>query len=140
MLHGMSPKVLLQPVRMFSVVAGIVGLVCQMGGCAYGELDQVLRAEVATETKCTDVVVKPAAAFERGWKPNQYKVSGCGVDRVYTCDRGGLVEYASAKDICNMAPSQTASPNTSAGGDVSPGDLEAPSEDAPEAAPSATES
>jgi hypothetical protein len=132
-LRGMSPKVLLHTGRMFSVVTGFAGLVCQASGCAYGDLDQVLRAEVATETQCTDVAVKPVPPFERGWKPNQYKVSGCGADRVYDCATSGLVEYASAKDICKVAPAALAP--KSAGGEVPPelaptdGDLETPPPD-----------
>lgn len=69
-------------------------------GCAYGEMRQVLRAEVASEVDCPEVVVTKVPAYAEGYKENQYKVTGCGVDRVYTCndDSGGsaLVKFGDA--------------------------------------------
>lgn len=66
-------------------------------GCAYGEMRQVLRAQVASEANCPELRVTKVPAYAEGYTENQYKVLGCGIDRVYTCnDSGGLVKFGSA--------------------------------------------
>ncbi|HET8938874.1 MAG TPA: hypothetical protein VFN67_35755 [Polyangiales bacterium] len=66
-------------------------------GCAYGEMRQVLRAQVASEANCPEVRVTKVPTYAEGYTENQYKVLGCGIDRVYTCnDPGGLVKFGSA--------------------------------------------
>jgi hypothetical protein len=73
------------------------GLVVCLGGCAYGEMRQVLRSQVASEADCPDLVVQKASPYAPGYQPNQYTVRGCGIERVYTCkDDGGLVKFGSA--------------------------------------------
>jgi hypothetical protein len=57
-------------------------------------MTQVLRAQVASETDCTTLVVKPTTPYAPNYQPNQYTVRGCNVDRIYTCKgEPGLVEY-----------------------------------------------
>jgi len=66
-----------------------------LGGCAYGQLKQVLRAQVAAETDCGDVTIESSPLFQPGYQPNQYRVRGCGIDRTYNCPRReGLVSYS----------------------------------------------
>jgi hypothetical protein len=68
-----------------------------LGACAYGEMRQVLRAEVASEANCPDLKVTKVPAYAEGYTENQFKVTGCGIDRVYTCDeKAGLVKFGSA--------------------------------------------
>jgi hypothetical protein len=66
-------------------------------GCAYGEMPQVLRAQVASEAGCPEIVVQQAPAY-MGMSESQYKVRGCGIERVYTCNNpsGGMVKFGSA--------------------------------------------
>lgn len=72
------------------------------GGCAYGELKQVLRAQVAAETDCGDVTVETTPMYMPGYKPGQYRVKGCGVDRLYECPPDeGLVSYSDSP--CKLA-------------------------------------
>jgi hypothetical protein len=92
----------------------LVAVVASLSGCAYGELNQVIRSQVATEADCADVVVEPTSPYAPGYKPNQYTVKGCGVERVYTCKKGGLVEYGHAD--CTF----TAGGNAPAKPDVAP--------------------
>lgn len=82
-------------------------------GCAYGEMRQVLRAQVASEADCPELKVTKVPAYAEGYTENQYKVVGCGVDRVYTCnDSGGLVEFGSAdcKFVAKAAPKAPVAP------------------------------
>jgi hypothetical protein len=88
MLRRMSTPNLLG----FTILALALG-----SGCAYGELRQVLRAQVASETDCPDVTVQKSSPYAPGYKENQYTVRGCGVDRVYTCNEDGMVSYGDAK-------------------------------------------
>jgi hypothetical protein len=127
MLRNMSPSVvsLLRravPAALFSSTL--------LTGCAYGEMPQVLRAQVATESKCSEVVVRQAPSYTPGYSPNQYLVKGCGIDRVYTCngDKGGLVKFGSAdcSFVAAGAPAQAApgaapSPGPSPEPDAEPG-------------------
>jgi hypothetical protein len=82
-------------------------------GCAYGEMRQVLRAEVASEVNCPELQVTKVPAYAEGYTENQYKVLGCGVDRLYTCnDSGGLVKFGSAdcKFVSTAPPKAPAAP------------------------------
>jgi hypothetical protein len=64
------------------------------GGCAYGEVRQVVRAQFATELDCPEVQIKRRDAWYGYDTGNQFKVSGCGVMRTYTCnDPDGRVSY-----------------------------------------------
>jgi hypothetical protein len=78
------------------VACAALALVLFSSGCAYGELRQVLRAEVASEANCPDVVIQKSSPFAPGYKDNQYTVRGCGVDRIYTCKEDGLVAFGHA--------------------------------------------
>jgi hypothetical protein len=82
-------------------------------GCAYGEMRQVLRAQVASEANCPELQVSKVPAYAEGYAENQYKVLGCGIDRVYTCnDTGGLVKFGNAdcKYVAKAAPKPAAAP------------------------------
>lgn len=86
-----------------------IGPVFALGGCAYGELRQVLRAQVASETSCGDVTVESSSAYAPGHKPGQYRVKGCGVDRIYDCPKDeGLVSYGAK--VCTYVDSNSIKP------------------------------
>jgi hypothetical protein len=75
------------------VVLGLLGaaLAC---GCAYGEVRQVVRAQFASELDCPEVQITRRNAWYGYDTGNQFKVSGCGVMRTYTCnDPDGRVSY-----------------------------------------------
>ena len=94
-------------------------------GCAYGEMRQVLRAEVASEANCPEMQVSPVPAYAKGYADNQYKVQGCGIARVYTCnDSGGLVEYghADCKYVAVKPPSLPAPAGSQPNGDGAGGE------------------
>jgi hypothetical protein len=95
--------------RKLTLLLLAIGPVLVLGGCAYGELKQVLRAQVASETSCGDVTVEGSSAYAPGYKPGQYRVKGCGVDRIYNCPKDeGLVSY-SAK-VCTYVDSKSVKP------------------------------
>src|SRR5262245_21301947 len=76
-----------------------------LGGCAYGEMTQVLRSQVAKETKCPSLVVKRASPYLPGYQPNQYTVRGCDIERVYTCKGDeGLVAFGSTDCVYQAGP------------------------------------
>lgn len=92
MLRAMSNR----PTRTFALFMTLAPLLV-LSACAYGELKQVLRAQVAAEASCPDVTVESASAYAPGFKPGQYHVKGCSVDRIYDCPAdSGLVSYGSA--------------------------------------------
>jgi hypothetical protein len=67
-----------------------------LSGCAYGNVRQVLRAQFASEVGCPDVTIKKRDFWYVADNPHQYKISGCGVMRTYTCtkeDAEGLISY-----------------------------------------------
>src|SRR5690348_8592037 len=79
----------------------VVSLACSAlpvlgSGCAYGEVRQVLRAQFASDVGCADVKLKRRDAWYAAENPHQYKITGCGVTRSYTCTNEqaeGLVSY-----------------------------------------------
>jgi hypothetical protein len=87
MLRAMSHRPLLAVALGLSVFAGL--------GCAYGEVRQVVRAQFASELNCPEVFIIKRDAWYQYENPNQFKVSGCGVMRTYTCppDSTGRVSY-----------------------------------------------
>jgi hypothetical protein len=98
------------------------GPMLALGSCAYGELKQVLRAQVASEINCGDVTIESSSQYAPGYKPGQYRVKGCGVDRTYECPKEtGLVSY-NAK-ICTYVDPKSikpAGPTPSAAGEEDP--------------------
>jgi hypothetical protein len=65
-------------------------------GCAYGSVRQVLRAQFASDVGCADVTIKKRDFWYVSDNPHQYKISGCGVMRTYTCtqeDADSLISY-----------------------------------------------
>jgi hypothetical protein len=109
-LHAVS-KLGLTKMRLPLTSALLLGSL--LTGCAYGEMRQVLRAQVASEADCPELKVTKVPAYAEGYTENQYKVVGCGVDRVYTCnDSGGLVKFGSAdcKFVAAVAPKAPVAP------------------------------
>ena len=73
-----------------------LALVASSSGCAYGSVRQVLRAQFASDTGCSAVTLKKRDFWYVSDNPHQYKISGCGVMRTYTCtkeDAEGLISY-----------------------------------------------
>lgn len=106
-----------------------------LGGCAYGELHQVLRAQVASELSCPEVDVekKGLSYLTDEEENNRYLVTGCGVTRTYTCPEGsGLVSYD--EPVCSFEAGNTDQPKVAEMPDeVSPLDEELPAEQPAEA-------
>lgn len=127
MLRNMSPTAVFF-IRHAAVAAA---LSCSMMGvgCAYGEMPQVLRAQVATEASCPDITVSQAPAYTPGFDESQYKVRGCNIERLYTCKNppGELVKFGAAD--CSYvaagtppkAPADAAPASPGAGGEAEPG-------------------
>jgi hypothetical protein len=119
--------------RKLTLLVLVIGPMLALAGCAYGELKQVLRAQVASETSCGDVTVESSSVYAPGYKPGQYRVKGCGTDRVYSCPKdAGLVEYGSkvcsyvdSKAVKAPEPTPMAAPSGDMGGDTG-GSLDAP--------------
>lgn len=87
--------------------------VCAVSGCAYGEMRQVLRAQIATETDCAEILVEKKGVHYIQQKENKFKVTGCGILRTYTCPQeDGLVEYG--KPICNFVEGDSDAPKLAA--------------------------
>ncbi|MET0386672.1 MAG: hypothetical protein ABW321_11975 [Polyangiales bacterium] len=82
-----------------------LGALLQLSACAYGQMSQVLRADVASESDCPSLVVKKTSPFSGGYQPNQYSVRGCNIDRVYTCKGEGLAKFGSAATDCSFTAS-----------------------------------
>jgi len=77
------------------VVAGVT-LAATASGCAYGSVRQVLRAQFASDVDCSAITIKRRNFWYVSDNPHQYKISGCGVMRTYTCtqeDADGLISY-----------------------------------------------
>jgi len=85
---------MLRAMRVRPIGAWILGVSALAGsGCAYGEVRQVVRAQFASELDCPEVVVKRRDAWY-GREGHQFKVTGCGVVRSYTCEQiDGRVSY-----------------------------------------------
>jgi len=77
-----------------SVVSALVFGCASLVGCAHGEVRQVIRAQFAAELSCPEVTLKKRDVWYVYEGPDQYKVSGCGVMRTYTCPAGdGMASY-----------------------------------------------
>jgi hypothetical protein len=118
--------------RMFGTSAGFSRIVtcavfALVGGCAYGEMRDVLRAQVASESQCVELSVHKTAAFRQGYQENQYEVKGCGVERVYTCKQSGLVAYGHAE--CTYVATNAPKPPAPAPVSTDDSDLPPPASD-----------
>lgn len=111
-------------------LAAIVFLSTLATGCVYGDLKQVLRSQVASETGCASVKVSQRQEYT-GAEAGQYTVEACGEKRRYTCPtEGGLYDYD--EPICNLEGSRKAGPPpmpTAGGEDEDDEALEAPPAD-----------
>jgi hypothetical protein len=95
MLRAMQLRRLPLVIFKSQVLAG-VALATLVSGCAYGNVRQVLRAQFASDLDCADVTIKKRDFWYVSDNPHQYKISGCGVMRTYTCtqdDAEGLISY-----------------------------------------------
>lgn len=96
---------------LWAIVAG--------AGCAYGEVRHVVRAQFASDVDCGDVLVeKKGFAYQPDAGDHErYKVTGCGVERTYTCPRdAGLVSYGEATCTWVLGdPDRPVAAQTSAG-------------------------
>ena len=74
-------------------VASLLAVLVTLTGCAYGEMTQVLRTQVASETNCAETKVSKRYIYD-GADDNEYQVTGCGQTRRYVCPADeGLYSY-----------------------------------------------
>ena len=141
-----------------SVIGSVFGLgLLLLGGCAYGEVRQVVRAQFASDFDCPEVQLKKRELWYSYEGPDQFKAIGCGKVRTYTCPaNAGRVSYD--KPVCTFVDGDADAPKTvkmsddpgadetgspepdSSGGDTGGGDTgndePAPSSDDDSSAPS----
>jgi hypothetical protein len=80
-------------VRLSAIGSGLgLGLLLT-GGCAYGEVRQVVRAQFMSDLDCPEVVLKKRELWYSYEGPDQFKAFGCGHVRTYTCPNEGMVSY-----------------------------------------------
>jgi len=92
-------------IKLCMTTQALLAGVAMLNGCAYGQMTQVLRSEVASETKCPSLVVKKATAYAPGYQPNQYTVRGCDIERVYTCKGDeGMVAFGATDCVYQSGP------------------------------------
>jgi hypothetical protein len=85
---------LFRPSLVGALGLGCATLAATLGGCAHGEVRQVIRAQFAAELSCREVSLRKRDVWYSYDCPDQYKVSGCGVIRTYTCPAGdGMASY-----------------------------------------------
>jgi hypothetical protein len=142
MLRAMQISVF--SLRSFAASALALSASTWLGGCAYGEVRQVVRAQFAAEIDCPSVTVEKRLPFQEGYVENQFVARGCGETRTYTCPAGdGLVSYDDKQcsyvkgDMTGskLAPGMPAKP---AGGDTDSdmmGDDAPPADEPPAAEP-----
>lgn len=110
---------MLRPMRASCGLVGLALVAVVNGGCAYGELTQVLRTEVASEVDCPELEIekKGLAYLDEDPESDQFKVSGCGVLRTYTCpQKDGLVKYG--KLPCTFVEGDPDQPDMSPAADM----------------------
>ena len=122
---------MIKPGALLWVVGGAVASVA-LSGCAYGELRQVLRAQVASELDCAEVQIeyKDLRYHEEDTSKERFKVTACGVERTYTCPQDpGLVSYD--EKVCTFVDGdpdrpEVATMEDSAGGDAADEPMDEP--------------
>lgn len=72
--------------RTYRAGGALVAALSLVGGCAYGQSQQVVRAQFASELECPDATAKARPVYAEGYKKGQYTVTGCGVVRTYSCE------------------------------------------------------
>jgi hypothetical protein len=109
---------------MMSIVLGVVAA----SGCAYGEVRQVIRAQFASEYDCPEVQLRKRDSWYAQDNPNQFKVTGCGKVRTYTCDKDvGLVSYDSP--ACKWVEGDADAPGGEKAGQSNPATEQMPSDE-----------
>lgn len=82
-----------------------------LGGCAYGEVRQVVRAQFASDFDCPEVQLKKRELWYSYEGPDQFKAIGCGKVRTYTCPAdAGRVSYD--KPVCTFVDGDADAPKT----------------------------
>ena len=90
----------------FTLAACLLAVFSPLSGCAYGEMTQVLRTQVASETDCPETKVSKREIYDGGGA-NEYVVTGCGESRRYVCPADeGLFNYDEA--ICTLGAGEGA--------------------------------
>jgi hypothetical protein len=85
---------MLRAMSLRGIAVSVVWTALAATGCAYGEVRQVVRAQFASELNCPEVTITKRDAWYAYDGPHQWKVSGCGVMRTYTCPKiDGRVSY-----------------------------------------------
>ena len=79
-----------------------------LGGCAYGEVRQVVRAHFASEFDCPEVMLKKRELWYSYEGPDQFKAMGCGHVRTYTCPDKGMISYDD--DVCTFVEGDADAP------------------------------
>jgi hypothetical protein len=103
--------------------------VAATSGCAYGEVRQVIRAQFASEFNCPEVQLRKRDSWYAQDNPNQFKVTGCGKVRTYTCDKEvGLVSYDSP--ACKFVEGDADAPGADKANQPSPATEEMPNDEA----------
>jgi len=114
------------PYRM--MVLMVLGAVAATG-CAYGEVRQVIRAQFASEFDCPEVQLRKRDSWYAQDNPNQFKVTGCGKVRTYTCDKEvGLVSYDSP--ACKFVEGDADAPGAEKANQPNPATEEMPNDEA----------
>lgn len=114
------------PNRMMALV--VLGVVAT-SGCAYGEVRQVIRAQFASEFNCPEVQLRKRDSWYAQDNPNQFKVTGCGKVRTYTCDKEvGLVSYDSP--ACKFVEGDADAPGADKANQPNPATEEMPNDEA----------
>ena len=114
------------PNRMMVVI--VLGVVAA-SGCAYGEVRQVIRAQFASEFDCPEVQLRKRDSWYAQDNPNQFKVTGCGKVRTYTCDQDvGLVSYDSP--ACKFVEGDADAPGADKADQSNPATESMPSDEA----------
>jgi len=84
----------------YALAACLLAALFTLSGCAYGQMTQVLRTQVASETDCPETKVVKRQVYD-GAGENEYEVTGCGESRNYVCPADeGLFSYD--EPICTL--------------------------------------
>jgi hypothetical protein len=116
-----------------SLIGSAFGLgMMLLGGCAYGEVRQVVRAQFASDFDCPEVQLKKRELWYSYEGPDQFKAIGCGKVRTYTCPAdAGRVSYD--EPVCTFVDGDADAPKTVKMsddlGDTGDGSTPPPSED-----------
>lgn len=135
MLRGMQMSYSVSARSFASCLTGLLLLPVlgfSVSGCAYGSVQNVLRAQIASEMDCPEMRVRTRPIYEVGSVPGHYTASGCGIKRIYECPKdAGMVSYD--EQVCSLlddplakkvaAPAEPSDPMTDDMGDDTSGEM-----------------